>query len=122
MGGVRARDGYEMDDELTGEPSESGADVEGLSALAPGDVHDVMMSATWALNLRQKRSRVAVPCVHTSVSPPTMRTKRPGRISSPLHPDSKSARLMPTATLPSAGKKVPRSCSSQTRTLALCRP
>ena len=70
-----------MDDELTGEPSESGADVEGLSALAPGDVHDVMMSATWALNLRQKRSRVAVPCVHTSVSPPTMRTNRPGRIS-----------------------------------------
>ena len=28
MGGVRARDGYEMDDELTGEPSEAGVDDE----------------------------------------------------------------------------------------------
>ena len=33
-----------MDDELTGEPSEAGVDGEGLSALAPDDEHDVMMS------------------------------------------------------------------------------
>ena len=35
--------GLEMDDELTGEPSEAGADVEGSRALAPGDEHDAMM-------------------------------------------------------------------------------
>ena len=34
----------EMDDELTGVPSEAGADDEGMSAMAPGDEHDVMMS------------------------------------------------------------------------------
>ena len=33
-----------MDDELIGEPSEAGADDEGMSAMAPGDEHDVMMS------------------------------------------------------------------------------
>ena len=36
--------GLEMDDELIGEPSEAGADDEGMSAMAPGDEHDVMMS------------------------------------------------------------------------------
>ena len=36
--------GLEMDDELTGVPSEAGADDEGMSAMAPGDEHDVMMS------------------------------------------------------------------------------
>ena len=36
--------GHEMDDELTGEPSEAGADVECLSALAPGNEHDETMS------------------------------------------------------------------------------
>ena len=41
---VRAAYGLEMDDELIGEPSEAGADDEGMSAMAPGDEHDVMMS------------------------------------------------------------------------------
>ena len=36
--------GLEMDDELTGEPSEAGPDGGGLSALAPDDEHDAMMS------------------------------------------------------------------------------
>ena len=35
--------GPEMDDELTGESSEAGADAEGSRALAPGDEHDAMM-------------------------------------------------------------------------------
>ena len=36
--------GLEMDDELTGESSEAGSDGRGLSALAPDDEHDAMMS------------------------------------------------------------------------------
>ena len=36
--------GLEMDDELTGEPSDVEPDGGGLSALAPDDEHDVMMS------------------------------------------------------------------------------
>ena len=36
--------GLEMDDELTGESSEAGSDGGGLSALAPDDEHDAMMS------------------------------------------------------------------------------
>ena len=36
--------GLEMDDELTGELSEAGSDVEGSSALAPGNEHDESMS------------------------------------------------------------------------------
>jgi hypothetical protein len=39
-----AASGLEMDDELTGEPSEAGVDGEGLSAPVPGDEHDATMS------------------------------------------------------------------------------
>ena len=40
----RAACGLEMDYELTGELSEAGSDVEGSSALAPGNEYDVSMS------------------------------------------------------------------------------
>ena len=62
--------GLEMDDELTGEPSEAGADVECLSALAPGNEHDESMSDVGAeaealvcVAEREQQREVLVECV-----------------------------------------------------------
>ena len=62
--------GLEMDDELTGGPSEAGSDCGGLSAMAPGDVHDVMMSDMGAVAEalvrdagREQQREVLVECV-----------------------------------------------------------
>ena len=62
--------GLEIDDELTGELSEAGSDVEGSSALAPGNGHDESMSDVGAeaealvcVAEREQQREVLVECV-----------------------------------------------------------